>query len=83
MTTKSCGKRKHTPIVSQAQRRLFGAALSGKSYAAPGLSKQEAYRHLKEVKGRKLPEERGRNLSILKRKGVALKDYASKKKKKR
>lgn len=83
MTTKSCGKRKHTPIVSQAQRRLFGAALSGKSYAAPGLSKQEAYRHLKEVKGKRLPEERGKNPSILKRKGVALSEYGRKRKRRR
>lgn len=52
--------RKHTSIVSEAQRRLFGAALSGESYAAPSLSKAEAYRHLKEVKGKKLPARKKR-----------------------
>ncbi len=50
------GGRKHTPIVSDAQRRLFGAVLSGNAKAAPGLTKKEAKRHLEEVKGDKLPE---------------------------
>lgn len=48
--------RKHTPIVSEKQRRLFGAAAGGGATKAPSLSKAEAKRHLKEVKGRKLPE---------------------------
>ena len=56
MTTKACGHKKHTPIVSERQRRLFGAAASGQAYAAPSLSKAEAMRHLKEAKGKSLPE---------------------------
>lgn len=47
--------RKHTPIVSEAQRRLFGAVASG-STELPGLSKAEARRHLKESRGKDLPE---------------------------
>ena len=54
MPGKHC--KKHTPIVSKAQRRLFGAVASGKKTKAKGLSKAEARRHLHEVKGRKLPE---------------------------
>jgi len=57
MSGAGCPKsgRKHTPIVSEKQRRLFGVAVSN-SHKAPSLSKTEAKRHLKEVKGRKLPE---------------------------
>ena len=47
--------RKHTPIVSKAQRKLLGAVFSGKKTKANGLSKKEAKRHLKESKGKKLP----------------------------
>jgi len=54
--TKSGKHRKHTPIVSEKQRKLFGAAMSN-SHKAPSLSKAEARRHLKEVKGKKLPEQ--------------------------
>ena len=57
--TKSGKRRKHTPIVSEKQRKLFGAAVSN-SHKAPGLSKTEARRHLKEVEGRKLPERAAR-----------------------
>ena len=57
---KSGKRRKHTPIKSEKQRRLFGAAVSGKAKKAPGLSKTEAHRHLKEVEGRKLPESAAR-----------------------
>jgi hypothetical protein len=53
MTTKGCTK-KHTPIVSAKQRRLFGAVASGKKTKATGLSGAEAKRHLKESKGKKL-----------------------------
>jgi len=53
-------KKRHTPIVSEAQRRLFGAVLSGTSTKATGLSKAEAKRHLKESKGKNLPETAGR-----------------------
>ncbi len=54
--TKSGKRRKHTKIKSEAQRRLFGAAVSGEARKATGLSKAEARRHLKEIKGKKLPE---------------------------
>lgn len=63
MTHAGCGKktksgkhRKHTPIVSKAQRGLFGAVAAGKKTKAPNLSKAEAKKHLKEVKGKKLPK---------------------------
>ena len=57
MTTKKCrtSGKKHTPIVSEAQRRLFGAVASGQKTKATSLSKAEAKRHLKEVKGKELP----------------------------
>jgi len=62
MTGARCGKkrktgghRKHTPIVSERQRKLFGAVASGQATKATGLSRTEARRHLKEVKGNKLP----------------------------
>lgn len=54
--TKSGKRRKHTPIVSKAQQRLFGAVRGGKKTKAPSLSKAEAGRHLRESKGKKLPE---------------------------
>ncbi len=58
MTTVQCSKsgRKHTPIVSEQQRKLFGAVASGRATKASGLSKAEAIRHLKESKGKSLPE---------------------------
>ena len=58
MPGKYCGKkghRKHTPITSKAQQRLFGAVAGGKKTKATGLSKKEAKRHLRESKGKKLP----------------------------
>lgn len=65
MTRKGCGKktksgkrRKHTSIKSEAQRRLFGAVLSGTATKAKGLSKAEARRHLKEAKGKDLPKKK-------------------------
>jgi len=54
MTGKGCSK-KHTPIVSKAQRGLFGAKAGGKKTKATGLTRKEAKRHMKEVKGKKLP----------------------------
>ena len=49
--------RKHTPIVSEKQRRFFGAVVSGKAKKkTPGLSKKVAKKHLEESKGKKLPE---------------------------
>ncbi len=58
MSGKNCGnsKRPHTPIVSEQQRKLFGAVASGKATKASGLSRAEAVRHLKESKGKDLPE---------------------------
>ncbi len=58
MTTAACKRsgRKHTPIVSEQQRKLFGAVVLGKATMASGLSKVEALRHLKESKGKDLPE---------------------------
>jgi hypothetical protein len=50
-----CSGRKHTPITSRKQQRLFGAVASG-SKKLSGLSKAEAVRHLKESKGKDLPE---------------------------
>lgn len=50
--------RKHTPIVSEAQRGFFGAELArlraGKN-TRTGMSDVELSRHLKESKGKKLP----------------------------
>ncbi len=59
MTTKSCGHRKHTPIVSKKQRGLFGAELarreSGKTPRMKGITKTELRRNLHESKGKSLP----------------------------
>ena len=60
MTTAKCS-REHTPIVSEAQRGLFGARAGGKRTKAKGLTIVEAKKHVKEVAGRSLPERvRGR-----------------------
>ena len=63
------GHRKHTPIVSKAQQRLFGAVVGG-SLSLPGLSKQKAIEHLKEAEGKMLPK---RTTSGDKRPLIALK----------
>lgn len=56
MPGKGCKKgRKHTPIVSEKQRGLFGAVAGGKKTKAKGLTVKEAKRHVKEVAGKKLP----------------------------
>lgn len=57
MPGKGCKRsgRKHTPIVSKAQRGLFGAKAGGKKTKAKSLSGAEAKRHMREVKGKKLP----------------------------
>ncbi len=47
---------KHTPIVSKAQRGLFGAVAGGKKTKATGLSIAKAKTHLKEAAGKKLPK---------------------------
>lgn len=50
-----CKHRKHTPIVSKAQRGLFGARAGGKKTKATGLTIKEAKKHMREVAGKKLP----------------------------
>lgn len=57
MTTVACKKkgRKHTPIVSRQQQKLFAMVASGDKQL-PGLSKAESKRHLEESKGKKLPK---------------------------
>ena len=55
MTTAKC-KRKHTPIVSEKQRGLFGARAGGKKTKAKGLTILEAKKHMKEAAGKSLPE---------------------------
>lgn len=61
MPGKGC-PRKHTPIVSEKQRRLFGAVVSGTARKATTLTKGEARRHLKEVKGKKLPKRKRKTI---------------------
>ncbi len=56
MTYPGCGSKKHTPIVSRQQQKLFGAVAGGAKTKATGLSKAEAVRHLTESKGRNLPK---------------------------
>ena len=57
----NCG-RKHTPIVSQKQRGLFGAELArrraGKESRMKGITTKELESHLRESKGKKLPKRR-------------------------
>ncbi|TAL62122.1 MAG: hypothetical protein EPN88_13975 [Bacteroidetes bacterium] len=52
--------RKHTPIVSEKQRGLFGAELarrkSGKGSIMPGITTKELVNHLEESSGKKLPK---------------------------
>lgn len=52
-------KKKHTPIVSEKQRGLFGAELArrraGKQAKMKGISTKDLEGHLKESKGKKLP----------------------------
>ena len=71
---KKKGHRKHTPIVSEKQRRLFGAVAGGKKTKAPSLSRAEAKRHLKEAKGKKLPKRARKNSSVRGR--VSARGYA-------
>ncbi len=57
--TGRCAK-KHTPIVSKAQRGLFGAELArrkaGKKPRMKGITTTELKSHLNESKGKKLPK---------------------------
>jgi len=53
------GHRKHTPIVSEKQRGFMGAEYRRKKKGLKSktkMSKAELKRHLKEAKGKKLPE---------------------------
>lgn len=58
MTTPSCGHRKHTPIVTERQRGLFGAELQrrreGKTPRMKGITEAELVSHLREAKGKRL-----------------------------
>lgn len=59
MTRPGC-TRKHTPIVSKAQRGMMGAELrrrrEGKKGKMKGMKTRELESHLKESKGKKLPK---------------------------
>lgn len=66
MTGPGC-KKKHTPIMSKAQRGKFGAELhrrrQGKRSMMSGITTKELESHLRESKGKKLPrkvKKRGR-----------------------
>lgn len=52
--------RKHTPIVSEKQRGMFGAELArrerGEKGRMEGITTAELRSHLKESKGKKLPK---------------------------
>lgn len=65
--------RKHTPITSEAQRRLFGAELGRRKRGEPpqmeGITTEELREHLREVKGKKLPERVRRKKAIGRRLG--------------
>ena len=60
MTGKLCHGKRHTPIVSKAQRGLFGAELarrrSGKRGKMPGITQAELESHLHEAAGKNLPK---------------------------
>ena len=60
MPYKGKGHRKHTEIVSQAQRGLMGSELArrraGKASRMSGMTTSELRSHLKESKGKKLPK---------------------------
>ena len=61
MSSKGCHK-KHTPLVSKAQRGMFGAELArrraGKKGRMKGITTAELRGHLKESVGKKLPKRR-------------------------
>ena len=62
MTNAICKKsgKKHTPIVSEKQRGLFGAELArrkaGKTSRMGSITTEELRSHLQESKGKNLPE---------------------------
>jgi hypothetical protein len=61
MTGRSCGHRKHTPIVSEKQRGLFGAEYrrrkQGKKPKIPSITRADLRSHLKEAGGKSLPNQ--------------------------
>lgn len=63
------GCKKHTPIVSEAQRRLFGAVAGGAKTKAKGLTKKKAKQHLREVKGKTLVERTKKRLRLVRNSG--------------
>ena len=72
MTTKVCKatKKKHTPIVSEAQRGFFGAELARKragKTTKTEMSEEEMARHLKESKREKLPRYAGYKVEMSER----------------
>ena len=60
MTTKTCEYKKHTPIVSEKQKGLFGSELArrkkGKKRKMKGITTKELRSHLKESAGKDLPK---------------------------
>ena len=53
--------RKHTPIVTEQQRKFFGAELGRLRTGEPrvtAMPEEELRRHLKEVSGKRLPKRR-------------------------
>jgi len=58
--------KKHTPIVSEKQRGLFGAELArrraGKEGRMPGITEKELVSHLEESGGKNLPKSTGNAL---------------------
>ena len=65
--------RKHTPIVSKAQRGLFGAELArrraGKKGKMAGISTAQLRSHLKESGGKKLVARKNAYTDALKKRG--------------
>ena len=54
-----CKHKKHTPIKSRKQQKLFGAELTRKKKGKKGRTKMSVailHKHLKESKGKKLPK---------------------------
>lgn len=60
MTGKLCSGRKHTPVVSESQRGMFGAELArrrtGSRGRMKGITQAELEGHLHEAGGKKLPK---------------------------
>lgn len=54
--------KRHTPIISEKQRGLFGAELArrraGKARRMPDITTAELEGHLRESKGKKLPKKK-------------------------